>query len=156
MPSSRSDRAPVTVVIDTREQEPYSFSPELVTPIRRALPAGDYSVAGLEQTLAVERKSIEDFVGTVTRARDRFYREMRRLGGYQRACVVVESDLKDVLAGRYRGASHPNSILGSALAITVDFGIPVFFCSNRQVACLFVERYLLRAAERSGQWQKRG
>lgn len=153
MPSCRSKAIPLTVIIDSREQEPYGFNPRLITPVRAALPAGDYSVAGLEQSVAVERKTLEDFVGTVTRARDRFYRELERFQSYARACVVVEADLEDVLAGRYRGGAHPHSILGSALAIAVDFGIPVFFCSNRQVACRFVEGYLLRAANRREQWQ---
>ena len=153
MPSFRSNAAPVSIIIDTREQEPYGFNPQLVTPVRRALPAGDYSVAGLEQTVAVERKTLDDFVGTVIRARGRFYRELRRLEGYARACIVVEAELADVLAGRYRGDAHPQSVLGSALAIAIDFGIPVFFCSNRQIACRFVEGYLLRAAERRDHWQ---
>jgi len=142
----------VTVIVDTREQEPYGFDPIRVHTVRRALPAGDYSVAGLEQLVAVERKTLDDFVGTVIRARGRFYRELQRLERYTRACVVVEADLEDVLQGRYRGDAHPHSILGSALAISVDFGIPVFFCSNRQIACHFVEGYLLRAADRRERW----
>ena len=44
----------------------------------------------------------------------------------------------------------------SDLGIAVDFGIPVFFCSNRQIACRFVEGYLLRAAQRRAHWQKFG
>ena len=31
MPLFRSSRAPVTIIVDTREQEPYSFDPQLVT-----------------------------------------------------------------------------------------------------------------------------
>ncbi len=89
MPSSRSNA--VTVIIDTREQEPYGFDPDLVRPVRRALPAGDYSIDGLEETIAVERKTLDDFVGTVMRARGRFYRELRRLQKCARACVVVEA-----------------------------------------------------------------
>jgi ERCC4-type nuclease len=154
MPSSPSERVPVTFVIDTREQEPLGFNPQLVRPVRRALPAGDYSVEGLEQTVAVERKTLDDFVGTVIRARERFYRELRRLSDYARACVVVEASLEDLLAGRYRGGAHPQALLGTALAIAVDFDIPVFFCSNRQITCRFVEGYLLRAAERSEFWQR--
>lgn len=138
------------IVVDSREQEGYSFS---LPTVRKKLDSGDYSVLGMERIVAVERKTLDDFVGTVIRARGRFYRELRRLGSYTRACVVVEADMADVLAGRYRGDAHPNTILGSALAITVDFGIPVFFCSNRQIACRFVEGYLLRAAERSTHWQ---
>ena len=79
-PLSRSSRAPVTVIVDTREQEPYSFDPRLVTPVRRALPAGDYSVAGPGETVAVERKTLDDFVSTVIHSRARFRRELRKLG----------------------------------------------------------------------------
>lgn len=153
MPLSPSSA--VAVVIDTREQEPYSFNPDLVRPVRRALPAGDYSVAGLEDSVAVERKTLDDFVGTVMRARGRFYRELRKLERYARACVVVEANLEDVMARRYRCGAHPNAILGSTLAIAIDFGIPVYFCSSRQAACRFAEGFLLRAAERSGHWQRR-
>ena len=156
MPFSPSSGRPVTVVIDTREQEPFAFNPDLVRPIRRALPAGDYSVAGFEKKIAVERKTLDDFVGTVIRVRGRFYREIRKLQRYTRACVVVEANLSDVLAGRYRCDAHPHAILGSALAIAVDFGIPVYFCSSRQVACKFVEGFLLRAAQRSAHWQTLG
>jgi ERCC4-type nuclease len=156
MPSVASSSRQVTVVVDTREQEAYGFNPDLVRPVRRALPAGDYSVDGLETTIAVERKTLDDFVSTVMRVRARFYRELRRLQQYPRACVVVEANLSDVLAGRYRCDAHPHAVVGSALAIIVDFGVPVYFCSSRQVACKFVEGFLLRAAEGRSHWQSLG
>ena len=53
---SRSSPALVTLIADTREQEPYSFDSRLVLVERRALPAGDYSVAGMESVVAVERE----------------------------------------------------------------------------------------------------
>ena len=52
---SRSNAGPATIIIDTREQEGYSFDSRLAATVRRALPAGDYSVAGLEGLVAVER-----------------------------------------------------------------------------------------------------
>ena len=73
----------VRVVVDTREQEPYAFDPRRVTVVRRALPAGDYSVEGWEGAVAVERKTLEDFVSTVIRGRARFRKELRRLEGYE-------------------------------------------------------------------------
>jgi len=155
MPSNRSDLpAPcpprqagddrITVVVDTREQESYVFDPQCVAVTRRALPAGDYSIEGREDSVAVERKTLEDFVSTVIRSRKRFTRELQRLEEYEAACVVVESDLRDVLNGDYRSGAHPNAVLGTVLSIVVDFQIPVFFCSDRQVACRFVEEFLLR------------
>ncbi len=132
------------IVIDTREQEAYSFSEERAAVVRRVLPAGDYSLAGFEDRIAVERKSLEDFVGTVIRGRERFRRELKRLQDYEAACIVVEADLASLLAGRYRAGVHPNAVVGAAMSIIVDYGIPVFFCSDRPTACVFTEAYLLR------------
>lgn len=147
---SRSKRAPATVIIDSREQEPYGFDPGLVLPVRRVLPAGDYSIAGLEERVVVERKSLDDFVSTVIHARKRFREELRKLAGYRAACVVVEAGVADVLLKRYRGGAQPNAVVGSALSIILDFSVPVFFCGDRAAACQFVQAYLLAAHARWG------
>jgi DNA excision repair protein ERCC-4 len=139
---SRSDR--MVVVVDTREQAPYAFDPERVTIVRRALPAGDYSLDGHETAIAVERKSIDDYVASVVRGRDRFARELRILAGYDVACVVVEAALDDILARRYRSGAHPNAVFGATLSIIVDRSVPVFFCGDRQIAQRFVEGLLCR------------
>ena len=96
--------------------------------IRQALPAGDYSIEGHEHSVALERKTLEDFVSTVIRSRKRFTRELQRLAGYEAASVVVEANLRDILGGRYRSGAHPNAVLGTVLSIVVDLRIPVFFC----------------------------
>jgi ERCC4-type nuclease len=145
---SRSSQQPATIVIDTREQEPYSFDPRLATAVRRALPAGDYSVDGIEACVAVERKTLDDFVSTVIHSRERFRAELQKLAAYRAACVVVETGITDILQRRYRGEAHPNAVLGNALSIILDYRIPVFFCSNRQAACHFVQAYLLAAHAR--------
>ena len=49
----------VTIVVDTREQEPYAFDPKRVIVTRKALPAGDYSVEGYEDSVAVIRLTPE-------------------------------------------------------------------------------------------------
>ncbi len=144
----------ITVVVDTREQEPYPFDSEGVTTTRRALPAGDYSLDGWEHQVAVERKTLEDLVATVIRSRKRFHKELECLAEYSFACIVVEANLGDILTEQYRSGAHPNAVLGSVLSIVVDFRIPVFFCSDRQGARAFVEGYL-RGVHRiaSTQWE---
>ena len=134
----------VTLIADSREQEVYAFDPVQVDMVRRALPAGDYSIAGLETRVAVERKSMDDFVSTVIRSRKRFSAELQKLQEMEFACVVVEANLADVFARRYRGGANPASVFGAAISIIVDHGVPVFFCSDRQVACRFTQDYLLR------------
>ena len=49
-----------TLIIDSMEQKPYSFKPFqkwFASIERKKLAAGDYSIAGLEDRVAVERKS---------------------------------------------------------------------------------------------------
>ncbi len=145
MRSNPSEPDRITVVVDTREQEPYHFDPDSVTTTRRALPAGDYSLEGWEDQVAVERKTLEDLVATVIRSHKRFRKEVERLAEFEAACVVVEANLSDILTRGYRSGAHPNAVLGAVLSIVVDFRLPVFFCSDRQAACRFVEGYLRRA-----------
>jgi ERCC4-type nuclease len=141
--TSPSEPPPV-VIVDTREQEPYSFDSAHVTCVRRALPFGDYSLQGHESAIAIERKSLEDFVASTITARARFRRELRGLAEYDLGCVVVEASLEDILARRYRAGAHPSAVVGAALSIIVDHGVPVFFCGDRQIACRFVEGLLCR------------
>ena len=125
----------ITVVVDTREQEPYSFDTDKVSTVRKALPAGDYSLVGLEERVAVERKSLTD-------------------SAYESACVVVECNFRDLVDGRYRSDAHPHALIGTVASIVVDFGVPVYFCSDRQAACRFVEEYLTRFHRRIARCQK--
>ena len=138
----------VTIIVDTREQVPYEFPSGQVTVERRALPAGDYSLAGLEREVTVERKSLEGSIHAVIRERDRFRNELKLLQTYPCACVVVEANLDDVFTGDYRSGAHPNSVFGATMSIIIDYGVPVYFCSNRQIARRFVMEFLLRYHQR--------
>ena len=62
------------ILIDSREQNPYSFSGFDVEPITTALPSGDYSLPGFTDRVAVERKELNDLLGCLTHDRDRFKR----------------------------------------------------------------------------------
>ncbi len=138
---------PITIIADTREQLPYDFDNRWVATVRRALPTGDYSVEGFESSIAVERKSIEDYVRSVVQDKDRFKRELARLAEYSLACVVVEAGLPDVLLARYPSGAHPHSVFGATVSICVDHGVPVYFCGDRQTARKFTQEYLLRGAK---------
>jgi ERCC4-type nuclease len=130
------------IVIDTREQAPWGFD---CPTVRRKLDAGDYSVDGLEAAVAVERKSLKDFVSTVIHDFPRFAAELERLSRYEAACVVVEADLDRVLRGlaedELRGAA-PASVMGAAAHISLHYGVPVFWCGSRQAARAFTDAYL--------------
>lgn len=110
--------APFTVVIDTREQAPYSFTgiktdvsstrkrkgqskpqslPLIVPTVVETLKSGDYSIRGHELSISVERKSLQDLYGTLSQRRKQFVAELERLNEMPFAAVVVESGWESVL-----------------------------------------------------------
>lgn len=142
-PSPRSDVNRVTVVVDTREQEPYTFESACTEVVRRALPA-DYSVEGHEDSVAVERKTLEDFVSTVIRSRKRFTRELRRVF----ASTTPRASWWKRTSGTFWRplplGAHPNAVLGASAFHRRRFRHPGVFLFDRQAACRFVEEFLHR------------
>ena len=61
------------IIIDTREQLPFEFEMSET----KTLNIGDYSIAGFEDNIAIERKSITDAVGSVLGGMKRFLREIK-------------------------------------------------------------------------------
>lgn len=104
---------PFTVVIDTREQHPYTFNgftedsakkyrPLVIHTTVRGLLSGDYAIEGLELYMAVERKSLADAFATFTTDRDRFERELDRLNQMPFAAVVIEAGWEAIFRGPMR------------------------------------------------------
>jgi len=124
------------IIVDSREQTPFSFDRwpdcEVTT---GTLPTGDYSLSGLEDKIAIERKSLNDLLGCLTGAdRDRFERELARARGLDCFAVVVESGFLELTAKQYRSSMNPHSACQSILAFQVRYGIPFFFAGSRQAA----------------------
>jgi ERCC4-type nuclease len=132
-----------TIVVDTREQAPYCFGGRVET-VRLGLETGDYSLLGHETTIAIERKTLEDFVGSLTWGRDRFLRECERLTRLAVRAIVVEGSFGDVVHAKYRSEATPQSIVGSTIKLLTDFGLPVVFADCREYAERLVERMLTR------------
>jgi DNA excision repair protein ERCC-4 len=147
---------PPTIVVDTREQLPWRFDTRLVrellgrpiATVRGTLAEGDYAVQGMEGVVAIERKSLPDFVMSVTTERPRFWAELERLQPYRVRAVVIEASVVDVEVQAYRSQARPQSIIASALAISADFGIPVVWSGCRESA-EYHAAWLLRRA-----WQR--
>jgi DNA excision repair protein ERCC-4 len=130
------------IIIDTREQKPYEF-PEFET-VSQALDAGDYSLEGLENRIAIERKSMDDLVHTLLAGKKRFCRELAKLRSYDYAYIVVEGSIRsDVLAGRYKSQLKPEALLGMICAWELEFYPVCFkFCEDRIGAKAFVSKTL--------------
>jgi len=135
----------VRVIVDTREQTPWTFEDQGLELIRAKLDAGDYSVEGLELRVAIERKSLDDWTGTVIRDRARFYRELERLRAYEFRCVIIEAGVREILAGRYKSMVRPSSVLGFVAEVAVGQNVPVYLAGSRAEAQTLAGAFLRMA-----------
>lgn len=139
------------IVIDTREQRPYDFPG--TTTVRRALPSGDYSLDGLENCIAIERKSLDDWINTILRSRARFRRELRQLQSYEFAAIVIEASIADILSGNYKSQISPESLLGLTCKIMQSYPpVQVIFAGDRPHAARIVEELLMLRGREDHKW----
>jgi len=126
------------IIIDTREQQPWSFPPEVAEVSRGTLSAGDYSLAG-DDAFAIERKSMNDLVGTISSGWDRFLRELDRMDamGIFPQVVIVEGAWKEILAHSYNHPQVSPAFVQSRLATLAFRGVHILFAdSPHAAACM--------------------
>lgn len=130
------------ITIDTREQTPWAFPPELAEATRGTLPQGDYALAG-DQSFAIERKSVDDFAGTVSSGWERFKRELRRMdnAGFPAKVIIVEGDMAafffapDGTPPTHGHAALTPQFLAKRIAqLTYDFRCSVLFAGSAPIA----------------------
>lgn len=125
---------PFQVIIDTREQAPWSFrgltanadkgNRPLVIDFRTAtLPTGDYSIAGFESRITIERKSLSDAFGTFTHDRERWTRELERMASIESCHVVIEGSWDELAAGPIKagGANVGKAVVRSIMAWSLRY-----------------------------------
>ena len=138
------------IIRDTREQLPYTFEnimlhgePVKVPVLAGTLHTGDYSIKGHETEIAVERKSVSDFYGTITRGRERFERELERMATMKRSAIVIEGRFTDVACPAFYGARvNPESVTGSVASFWARYGVPCYFIAGRDEAERFTFKLL--------------
>lgn len=127
---------PGVVLIDTREQSPLPFQNiddwDEIPTAYVALRTGDYSLKGHESRVAIERKSVADFYGSIGADRDRFKREMERLSEFDYAAVVIEGDPRfeksETCQMPAKTATH------TMLSWSIRYGVHFWPCINRRHA----------------------
>ncbi len=145
--SPSETNAGFVVVIDSREQRPYRFRGAVTKP----LPTGDYSIAGLEDRIAIERKSKKDAYASLGHDRARFLREVERLSQLEYAAIVIEASLPSFLQAPEFTRMSARSAVRSLLAWSVRFGVPVLFAGDRRhgravTLCLLEQLWRYRGA----------
>jgi len=136
------------VLVDSREQMPFLLMdnhPNWIGGVRRvALDAGDYSVEGMEEILALERKSMTDVISSTMTGRARFIRSCSRLAKYRWKAILIEATYEDMKTAYHdmNTEAHPNAVCGTLDAIEAKFGIPILYTSRNR----------LLATEKAASW----
>ncbi len=148
----RSTRSPIpsTILRDTREQEPWTFDAVPVETRDVTLATGDYAVPAhcrhdpeldtYYPAFAIERKSGQDFLTSITWQRDRFASELERAAEWtQPFPVLVEASWRTLLLNRgcmARRDVHPAQVAGTVAAWTRHYNVAFHFADTRQRATL--------------------
>jgi ERCC4-type nuclease len=132
----------LTIKIDTREQQPYEFkNSEIGT-----LSVGDYSICGLEDYVAIERKELNDLIVCLTADRERFEKELHKARALDYFALVIEASLSDLANGNYRSQMGPKSAIQSLVAFSIKYRLPIWFCESRKYAQRVTESLLCKYA----------
>ncbi len=152
-------RTPLPVaIIDTREQNPLSFRrfKGWFSKIKyRALPLGDYSVEGMEDSCIVERKDLADLLQSFTTNRPVFIKRLQRMSERPHSLLVVTAPLTEIKSEYpYRGP-NPNRITQSLVAVLTGLRVP-FICTDTHelgeeiVASYLYQTFLYDWLDRNG------
>jgi len=139
---------PATILRDTRERNPWAFGSVPVETRDATLATGDYAVPRhcthdpeldtYRPEFAIERKSGEDFLTSITWHRDRFGAELDRAAGWTRPLpVVVETSWRTLLRDRgcmARRDVHPSQVVGTITSWSHHYNVAFYFTGTRRRA----------------------
>lgn len=133
------------IIIDTREQAPWAFEPYIQTSTG-TIRSGDYALADDESRFAIERKSLEDFLGTIGSGWPRFCQELQRMedAGFPARVVIVEGDYAtctfqqtprgEIVPPQHRHWMLSPQFVESRVAALTMRGAAVLFAGNAELA----------------------
>jgi ERCC4-type nuclease len=110
--------------------------------VRASLQTGDYSVAGLEDLISIERKSLADLTACCLNAqRERFERELHRLRGFRFRRLLIIGTEEDIWRQKYQSNIMPKAVLATLCAFEIRYDVPVVFSPDPEKAAALVERW---------------
>jgi len=134
-----------TVLVDTREQNPFNFSRFdgwFAGVEKKALKLGDYSIAGLEELCIVERKDLSDLVHSFTAERPAFISRLHRMSAYPQRLLVITAPLSTVKSSYSFSNANPNRIMQSLVAMLAGWNVPFVCTETHELGEEIVASYL--------------
>ena len=113
---------PLVILKDTREpRDVYLWKSEFwkgrVTMLRKKLDCGDYTAQGQEPGLVIERKTLADYVASITVGRDRFRAEWERCIPDAKKWLILEGEhvMTRLFEAEYESKTHEHSAIATLL-----------------------------------------
>jgi len=147
---------PFVIVQDTREQTPYLFLEERyegVLVVVAGLGTGDYTLLGCESEIGIERKSLSDYIGSISSGRERFEREMVRASAFKRFYVVIEASIDDIRSHDYQSQMAPHAVLQTTFSWSLKYGVHHIWAGTRsggEYTTFHLLRHYYRQGGRAG------
>ena len=128
------------LIVDTREQKPYSniFKKLKQNYLKKKLDIGDYSIKGFETKFSIERKTLNDFICSITRERQRFENELKKTKDFDYFALIIECSFYDIKNENYFSKIEPSRILATIFNWSVKYNVPIFFVDTREGGALAV------------------
>jgi ERCC4-type nuclease len=123
---------PFEVIVDSREKKPYEFADFNHSVMTNALRTGDYTIEGLEEIFSVERKTLDDFLKSITWERERFEAEVKRASTMVAFIVLIEANKREITNWDYRRDVHPNSVLATIESWERKYNVEFRWGCNRE------------------------
>lgn len=132
------------VVVDTREKQPWELASGRVLGREfRKLETGDYTVAGFEDILCIDRKaSVSELATNVNQKR--FKKELERMKEIPHAYLILEANLSEVLEYPHNSNLPPHVkskirmngsfLLRCLTRMEIKYGFNVIFAGSRYYA----------------------
>lgn len=148
---------PFTIIVDTREQQPWEFG--FHNTAKQKLDTGDYSIQGLEDILAIERKkSVSEIANNISESR--FKDVLNRLSTFPYKFMLLEFDLEDVYNFPV-GSDIPKKLwdklrisskylLKYLTEIQLNYGIHIIYCGDASNAEKMAVSIMKRVYEKHG------
>jgi hypothetical protein len=127
------------ILVDSHERYPWKFTAQQATTRRQGLPAGDYAVELNDSIVAaVERKSLQDLVSTMTTGKLRYL--LAALAELPHAALVVEDRYSAIFKLAY---TRPAVVAEGLAEAQVRFpSVPIVFAETRPLAQEWTYRFL--------------
>lgn len=106
----------------------------------KQLDVGDYIVS---DRTAIERKSVNDFLDTLTGNRSLFEQLGDLSDNYQKPILLLEGEQPELFSRNI----HPNAIRGALSSIALDYGVQVFHVSGPEETAAYLKRFAIREQE---------